>query len=175
MNDTLTPDEQTSVVNEATAPTHNFDDPDSPDYVGEPTVVDKEFVYVGHLDTARQSDRTGVYLDDKQRREAEILRAQVEKREPDLDNPPAVQGTPMISVAQAAKDYTAEAVNGALDKAVTLPVSVGIADENLNGYGDAIKRREEAEGQSEGNEDTEPGTPEDSTSEDDPNKTVTFS
>lgn len=193
MNDVLTPDEQVEQVNTATAPTQNFDDPNSADYVGEPAVVDKEFVYVGHLDTARQSDRTGVYLDDVQRRQAEITRAQIENREPDLDNPPATQGTPMVTVAQATKDYSTQAVNGALEKAVTLPVSVGIADENLDGYGDAIKRRHEASGAEEPvvnpnegieqSEDTEQsegtnqevGDPESTGDDTGENKTVTFS
>ena len=40
-------------------------------------------------------DYGAVYLDQVQRREAEVLRAKVEGREPDLDNPPAVQGTPL--------------------------------------------------------------------------------
>lgn len=38
----------------------------------------------------------GIYLDREQRREAEVLRARAENREPDLDNPPAIQSTPLI-------------------------------------------------------------------------------
>lgn len=38
----------------------------------------------------------GPYLDQEEARLAEILRAKVEKREPDLDKPPATAGTPLV-------------------------------------------------------------------------------
>lgn len=41
----------------------------------------------------------GPYLDDEERRLAEIVRAKVEKREPDFDNAPATAGTPLVTAA----------------------------------------------------------------------------
>ncbi len=40
-----------------------------------------------HMDPARQRDPHGIYLDDVNRAKAEIQRAKVEGREPDLKNP----------------------------------------------------------------------------------------
>ncbi len=57
------------------------------------------FLYVHHLDPARKLPG-GTYLDDVQRYEAEAARALVEDREPDFENAPAVQGTPLRSVDQ---------------------------------------------------------------------------
>lgn len=56
---------------------------------------DSDFVYVNKLDPMR-SLPGGVYLDDVERERAEIARAKVEGREPDLDNPPAIQSTPVV-------------------------------------------------------------------------------
>lgn len=42
----------------------------------------------------------GPYLDQEERRLAEIRRAAVEGREPDLDNPPATAGTPLVTAGQ---------------------------------------------------------------------------
>lgn len=39
----------------------------------------------------------GPYVDEIERRQAEILRAQVEGREPDLDNPPPTVGTQLVT------------------------------------------------------------------------------
>lgn len=44
----------------------------------------------------------GPYLDIVERERAEILRAKVEDREPDYDNPPAVAGTPLVTGPQLA-------------------------------------------------------------------------
>lgn len=41
----------------------------------------------------------GPYLDQEERRLAEIVRARVENREPDFDNAPATAGTPLVSAA----------------------------------------------------------------------------
>ena len=43
----------------------------------------------------------GPYLDEEEAREAEIRRARAEKREPDLDNPPASAGIVLLTPAQA--------------------------------------------------------------------------
>lgn len=42
----------------------------------------------------------GPYLDQEERRLAEIRRAAVEDREPDFDNAPAVAGTPLVTAGQ---------------------------------------------------------------------------
>ena len=42
----------------------------------------------------------GPYLDEEERRLAEIRRAVVEDREPDLENAPAVAGTPLVTAGQ---------------------------------------------------------------------------
>lgn len=57
-------------------------------------------VFAHHLDPARQLPRTSVYLDDEERRKAEDVRARIEGREPDHENSPATQGTPLKSVAE---------------------------------------------------------------------------
>lgn len=57
---------------------------------------EQPFVYLSHLDPARQADPNGVYLDDVQRRQAELTRAAIEGREPNLDNPPPIAGTPVM-------------------------------------------------------------------------------
>lgn len=58
--------------------------------------VDVDFFYPTKLDPARQISPTGIYLDDEMRRQAEIQRAKIEDREPDLENPPAYQGSPLL-------------------------------------------------------------------------------
>lgn len=66
-------------------------------YDGEPKVVAQEFSYPTHMDPRRGvSGSDGPYLDDVERERAEVIRARQENREPDLDNPPAIQGTPLI-------------------------------------------------------------------------------
>jgi len=44
----------------------------------------------------------GPYLDQVECERAEVLRAKVEDREPDFDNPPPVAGTPLVTGAQLA-------------------------------------------------------------------------
>lgn len=63
----------------------------------------REFVRVEELDPNRQLPHTNEYLDEKLRREAEIQRAKVEGREPDLDNPPAAGGTSLVAVGKVFK------------------------------------------------------------------------
>ncbi len=109
------------------------DDPESPDYNGPEATIDRDFTYVTHTDPARQRDPHGVYLDDIQRREAEVIRARVENREPDLDNPPAICGTPLVPTATLEKNLPGDYV---VPAEVTLPVSVGTPveeDQTSNG------------------------------------------
>ena len=85
---------------------------------------DVDFVYPTNTDPMRQLPSTSRYLDDVEREKAEILRAKIEDREPDLENPPAAQGTPLVTVAQI------KATNFSnLDdvQTVTLPVTVAPA------------------------------------------------
>ncbi len=118
----------------------NITDPEGPDYMGEPEVIDREFAYPTHADPMRYVGPAnyGTYLDDEQRKIAEVKRAEVEGREPDLENPPATQGTPLQLVTEVRKylpgDFVVEA-----DK--ELPVVVGVAEDNLTGFGDAVHAR----------------------------------
>lgn len=61
-------------------------------------VEKRELKIAQTLDPSRDIPGTSEYLDDVERRNAEVARARVEDREPDLKNPPATQGTPMVSV-----------------------------------------------------------------------------
>ena len=64
---------------------------------GERREVKQGFNTVAHMDPARQRDPHGVYLDDQRRRDAETVRAQVEGREPDYDNPPYTAGDYVVA------------------------------------------------------------------------------
>ncbi len=66
----------------------------------ETETVEKGFVFQHNLDPARQIPGTSKYLDFELRQQAEIDRARVEGREPDLENPPGMQGTPYRSADQ---------------------------------------------------------------------------
>lgn len=65
-----------------------------------------EFFFPTHTDARRYQPggRNGVYLDDVMREQAEIQRAKIEGREPDLDNPPAVVSTPLVMATQLNPD-----------------------------------------------------------------------
>lgn len=119
----------------------NINDPEGPDYVGEPAVIEVEFTYPTHADPMRLVDGHdhGIYLDDEMRRAGEIQRAKIEGRKPDLKNPPAVQGTPLIPTSQVRK-YRPGDVEVTAD--VIQEVVVGVNEENLAGHGDAIHARE---------------------------------
>jgi hypothetical protein len=133
-------DEHVVVVNSGKTAL-NVDKPEEADYVGPREVVDKDFTYPTHTDPQRYVDghNHGIYLDDEMRRAGEIQRAKVEGREPNLENPPAVQGTPLLPTAVVKKSLPGDHV---VDPDVTLEVAVGINEDNLVGYGDAAKARE---------------------------------
>jgi len=63
--------------------------------------VKTEFYVVQKLDERRLVPGSNPYLDDVERERAEIQRAKIEGREPDLENPPAVQGTPYVTTERA--------------------------------------------------------------------------
>ena len=94
-----------------------FDEPEPP----ETTTIDQDYVYMHNLDPARAIPGTNKYLDVEQRKAAEIDRAAVEGREPDLDNPPAAQGTPLRSAQALAAELPPHAT---VKADVTLPVTV---------------------------------------------------
>lgn len=100
------------------------------------TTIDKDFVFMHRLDPARQIPGTNKYLDVEQRKAAEIDRAAVEGREPDLENPPASQGTPYRSAEQLAAELPPHAT---VKADVTLPVVVTEDD-----AADAQKREDRA-------------------------------
>lgn len=64
-----------------------------------------DFTYLTHVDSNRRVDDHGIYLDDVQRRNAEIQRAKVEGREPDLDNPPSTVSTPMLPTSVVKSNF----------------------------------------------------------------------
>lgn len=89
---------------------------------GERREVNMGFTTMAHMDPARQRDPHGVYLDDQRRRDAETVRAQVEGREPDYDNPPYTTGDVVVPLHVAEQ----RAMPGAVAVAEkTLPVVVG--------------------------------------------------
>lgn len=122
----------------------NVDNPGEDDYMGPVTQVDKDFTYPTHADPMRHMTSDGIYLDDEQRKAAEIQRAKIEGRDPDLVNPPAVQGTPLMATnalkATLPGDYVVK-------PDVQLSVSVGVPDSALHEYGDATKARDAKQAQ----------------------------
>lgn len=84
-----------------------------------------EFYYPTHLDPMRKVPGTSVYLDDEQRREAEVTRARIEDREPDLDNPPAMQSTPLVEKNRLAQTNF---IPAGVEPDVTLEVAVTVTD-----------------------------------------------
>lgn len=94
----------------------------------ESELVEKGFVFTHNLDPARQIPGTNQYLDFKQRSDAEVQRAIVEDREPDLENPPSMQGTPYKTKAEIDMQLPLEAN---VDPDVVLEVSqVKTSDED---------------------------------------------
>ena len=79
-----------------------------------PTTEDREteFFYASESDPRRYYDHDeegivkggGPYFDEVERERAEIQRAKVEGREPDLENPPATVGTPLLTMSKLNPD-----------------------------------------------------------------------
>lgn len=88
---------------------------------------DQTFVIPQTTDPRRNIPGTSQYLDEVERRNVEIVRAKAEEREPDLENPPAFQGTPLYTEAQA-KQQGLDVSGDAVQK-VELPVTVADVDE----------------------------------------------
>ena len=89
----------------------------------------------------------GVYLDVKERVDAEAQRALSEKRKPDLKNPPAVAGTPLVTEESRVDNRFANPSSLAVapvkdvDPVSTLPVDVGIASATEDTtYADQLER-----------------------------------
>lgn len=121
-------------------------------YVGEPKDAEVDFVFTTHLDPNRQQDPQGVYLDDVQRANAEIQRARVEKREPDLKNPPSTCGTQVLPTHVART-----LVAGDLDVPVSFSQEIKVGTNEENEAHDLAAARERArqkkERESKGNQD----------------------
>lgn len=88
---------------------------------------DREFVIPQTTDPRRNVPGTSQYLDEVERRNAEIIRAKAEGRKPDLKSPPAFQGTPLYTEAQAKQQGLD--VEGDAVQHVTLPVAVADHEE----------------------------------------------
>lgn len=121
---------------------------------GNRRVVNQAFIAHSHLDPMRQRDPHGVYLDDQRAIQAEVIRAQIEDREPDLENPGPTVGTPMVPLHVAAQ----HAMPGVIvEGEIELPVVVG--DYSRDEYGRAVD--------DDGKILTEGGEPKSNSSEDD--------
>lgn len=120
----------------------NLSQPENVDYVGPQTMVSQDFTYPTHTDPMRANTSPGIYLDDVEREKAEITRAKLEGREPDLDNPPSTQGTPLLPTHTVRASLPGDVV---VEPDVSLEVSVGVPDSNLHNYGEAQQEREVAE------------------------------
>jgi len=92
-------------------------------YDGNPKTVDREFTIAAWMDPNRQRDPNGVYLDDVRRRQAEVLRARVENREPNFDEAATTVGDLVISKENAVSRNAVERMD--VPKTMTLPVVVG--------------------------------------------------
>ncbi len=80
-----------------------------PDYVGPAKTVKQDVSIAQEADPMRQQTGPhGTYLDREQRLAAEIARAKVEGREPDLENPPPIAGTPVFPTDDLAKRFPAD-------------------------------------------------------------------
>ena len=77
------------------------DDRENLQHLGEPKDVEIAYTISTHLDPRRQVDANGVYLDDVERRKAEVLRARAEDREPNLDNPPPIASDTVVPTVHA--------------------------------------------------------------------------
>ncbi len=91
----ITPDLANSDEPHVVGDAENLDSLD-PDYVGPRKLVAVEQTIAQEADPQRRrpGGNHNTYLDREQRVRAEIIRAKVEGREPDLDNPPPSAGTP---------------------------------------------------------------------------------
>jgi hypothetical protein len=88
--------------------------------------VEENFHYPTHLDPMRNLVSTSGYLDDKMRYDAEKVRAKVEDREPDLDNPPPMQSTPLYTE----RELASTGLLRGQDADVVLPVVRTVTDED---------------------------------------------
>lgn len=89
------------------------------DYVGPAKEVARNFTIAQEADPQRRrpgADLNG-YYDREQRVRAEIIRAQVEGREPDLENPPPTAGTPLKPTEVLQSQYPTNGTD-------TIPVNV---------------------------------------------------
>lgn len=68
----------------------------------------------------------GPYMDEVDRRQAEVNRARVEGREPDLDNPPPIAGTQLVDAATLVDQYN-PASHPSMDSGAALAAAVDLA------------------------------------------------
>lgn len=126
----------TAYVPKADRPEDEYDVEREGNYDGERKTVEQGFVIHQHLDPMRQRDPNGIYLDDKRRREAEVVRARVEGREPDFDNMGTTAGESVIPVHVAEAFAKPEAI---VVPDFKLPVVVG--DYERDGKGDVVEKK----------------------------------
>lgn len=94
-------------------------------------LVDAEFYNIHDGIHGRRT--TSTYLDFEERKAAEIQRAKIEGRKPDLENPPAVAGTPLVTERQRVDNSwnsnPSVQVEGGVkvDPVTSLPIDTGTA------------------------------------------------
>lgn len=96
-------------------------------HAGEPKLAEVDFVLASRLDQNRRVDRTGTYLDDVERANAEVKRAQVEGREPDLANPSTTTSDQVLLTTVAQTMIPNDAV---LKPSFSQEIMVGLSEED---------------------------------------------
>lgn len=126
----------TSTPRESTKAPENPNSKNPQIHDGAPKMVDQDFVYPTHQDPNRRLPGTTTYLDDVERENAEIARAKAEGREPNFENPPATQGTPLVP-----KNVFASTVPGDVELTtdVTQKVVAGRGDQSKSDKKDYLK------------------------------------
>lgn len=102
-------------------------------YSGKLKEVETDFTYYAHTDPDLQAYPNMVTGDVLERERAEVLRAKMEGREPDLENPPPSQGTPVAPSHVVASTVPFGYV---VEPSFTAPVAYG-------GYNEASRRSPE--------------------------------
>lgn len=103
-----------------------------------PKLEEREYYITQKTAPDRNATPGGVYLDDLQRSQAEELRAEVEGRKPDLENPPAVAGTP-LRTAEELRGFDMVVLKE--EHVVKLPVVTGELERNDDGEPDAAGKK----------------------------------
>jgi hypothetical protein len=129
---------------ESSVPVTTNDEPVSDEDTLDPNYVGPKKEFVQEYSIAQEADPQrakpggeGIYLDREERKRAEIYRAEREGREPDLDNPPPIAGTPTYPTADLKGRYPGDyeiPVAGTQTVIVGTDDSTEVAPEDLVAY-----------------------------------------